>query len=310
MSLASTLQTLFEQYGQIPGVSIECQKELVAIGIRNKVAEAEIFLQGAQITRYQHRQGKPTLFLSEACEYRVGEALRGGIPLCWPWFGSLDKNHPIVKAALSSLNSAPMHGFVRERDWQLDAITTPSDKLTIVELSYKTSAQEPLWPFATTLQYRIEVGEVLSVALKIINSDSRTIHFSGALHTYLAISDIDNITIHGLENSAYIDALDNWQHKQQQGDITIQQELDAVYQSLPEKYQITLIDKHKALRLASLGSRSVVIWNPWIEKSKHLSQFYHDDYQHMVCIETANTVDDFVTLAPGQEHTLALVLSE
>jgi len=140
MNINDTIQSLYKDYGQLKGVTIECQKELVAIGIKNQAATAEVFLQGAQITRYQRIGEIPTLFLSQACEYQQGSALRGGIPICWPWFGDLAKNPEAVKQQVINEDQAaiatkfPAHGFVRQRDWTVESIRTPADDLTIVEL--------------------------------------------------------------------------------------------------------------------------------------------------------------------------------
>ena len=324
MNIANTIQALYKQYGQLKGVTIECQKELVAIGIKNQAATAEVFLQGAQVTHYQRMGELPALFLSKACRYQEGSALRGGIPICWPWFGDLAKNPESVKQQLLGADHEvaktefPAHGFVRQRQWRLESITTPTDELTILELSYHVK-DEPLWPFEALLTYRIAIGETLSASLHITNKSPQAFVFSGALHSYFAVSHIDNVSINGLDQCEYYDALDaddkgEWRVKIQQGDITFTEEVDRVYQSSDTPVVIIdnsrgSINKKRTLRLQSSGSKSVVVWNPWIEKSQALSQCKEDDYQRMVCIETANAVDDVVRLEPNSAHELQLTLS-
>ncbi|MFT6201599.1 MAG: glucose-6-phosphate 1-epimerase [Candidatus Endobugula sp.] len=324
MNIIDTIQSLYKDYGQLKGVTIECQKELVAIGIKNQAATAEVFIQGAQITRYQGIDESPTLFLSKACDYKKGSALRGGIPICWPWFGDLAKNPEAVKQQLINDDQAatttvfPAHGFVRQRDWAVESIRTPADDLTIVELSYHVK-DEPLWPFETLLTYRIAIGETLSTSLHITNKSPQAFVFSGALHSYFAVSHIDNVSISGLDQCEYYDALDaddkgEWRVKRQQGDITFTEEVDRVYQSSDTPVVIIdnsrgSINKKRTLRLQSSGSKSAVVWNPWIEKSQALSQCKEDDYQRMVCIETANAVDDVVRLEPNSVHELQITLS-
>lgn len=321
MSIAHTINTLFTEYGKLKGVTIECQRELVAIGIKNQAATAEVFLQGAQVTRYQRVGESPTLFLSDACDYQQGSALRGGIPICWPWFGDLAKNPSAVQDQLTANNAGvfPAHGFVREREWTVESIRTPADDLTIVDLRYHVK-DEPLWPFDTILTYRIAIGASLSVSLHISNNSEQHVTFSGALHTYLALSQIDKVSISGFDQSRYYDAVDvnekgEWPIKTQQGDITFDKEVDRVYQQtgspivVNEKINDSGVRNSKTIKLTSSGSNSTVIWNPWIEKSARLSQFNNDDYQRMVCVETANAVDDVICLEPKNTHTLQLTIS-
>ena len=316
MNIIDTIQSLYKDYGQLKGVTIECQKELVAIGIKNQAATAEVFIQGAQITRYQRIDESPTLFLSKACDYKKGSALRGGIPICWPWFGDLAKNPDAVKQQLMSDDQAaakefPAHGFVRQREWTVESIRTPADDLTIVELSYHVK-DEPLWPFDTVLTYRISIGATLSVSLHIANNSSQSFVFSAALHSYLAVNHIDNVRISGFDQCEYYDALDvndknEWLLKTQQGDITFSEEVDRVYQS--SNATVTINDKKRVTTINSSGSGSAVVWNPWVDKSQELSQFKGDDYQRMVCIETANAVNDVIHLEPGESHKLEFTIS-
>ncbi|MFT5118471.1 MAG: glucose-6-phosphate 1-epimerase [Kiritimatiellia bacterium] len=318
MNIASTIQHLYQQYGQISGITIECQNELVAIGIKNKVATAEVFLQGAQLTHYQRITEKPILFLSEDCSYNAGSPLRGGIPICWPWFGDLAKNPHEIQQQLpeAEMTHAPAHGFVRSRQWVVEAISTPSDQLTIIELKYDITVDEALWPFATSLRYRIEIGDTLSASFSVTNTGNQAFVFTSSLHSYFSVSHIDHVSIQGFDKSPYFDALDTdaqgqWLVKQQQGNIHFSEAVDRVYHTTGTP--IVLKDKSlnksdRNISLRSAGSNSTVVWNPWIEKSQQLTQFALDDYQRMVCIETANAVEDKITLAPNASHTLSLLL--
>lgn len=316
-NIASMMQRLYQQFGDIPGISIECQKELIAIGIKNKAATAEIFLQGAQISHYQQAHKQQLLFLSEACDFKKNSALRGGIPICWPWFGDLAKNHHDIQQQLPHTAQPPAHGFVRNHDWEVKSITTPSDKLTIIELTLPAlespNNKHPFWPFATQLSYKIKVGNKLSAHLTVKNLSQKPFVFSAALHTYFAISDINILSISGFDQSTYTDALDNWQIKTQEGDIVFKQEVDRIYHTTCTKHDvktITLNDGDRKINICSQGSNSTVAWNPWIEKSQRLSQFKPDDYYRMVCIETANALEDRVTLKPGKTHCLGVTLNE
>lgn len=308
MSLADTINTLYQDYGQVKGVTIECQNELVAIGINNTAATAEVFLQGAQVTRFQQTNKAPLLFLSDACRYQNGAALRGGIPICWPWFGDLQKNPMALQQQLPAdqREAAPAHGFIRHRLWDVKSITTPTDALTIIELTYNTNGDEPLWPYKTQLIYRVEVGERLSASLSIHNNGNEAFICSGALHTYCAVDHIEHVRLKGFDQATYIDAIDHWNSKSQQGDIGFSGEVDRIYQAAC--IAATINDGDRTINVSSIGSNSTVVWNPWIDKSQRLSQFKANDYQRMLCIETANVLDDAICIEAGEKHLLGVHL--
>ena len=321
MNIASTIQQLYQAYGHLSGVTIECQKELLAIGIKNKAASAEVFLQGAQITRYQRIHERPVLFLSEQCTYQQGEPLRGGIPICWPWFGALSKNPKNIQQQLSEgcIHDAPAHGFIRCRDWQIDAIATPRDDLTVITLSISIDANEPgsWWPFAAKLTYHIEIGETLFSRFTVENIDQRRFGYSSALHSYFLVDDIAQTRIKGFDRVTFFDALQTdaggqWLSRCQKGDITFVEAVDRVYQS--GCHPVLIVDSAgeksgRTIKLGSTGSNSSVVWNPWVTKSKVLSQFTDKDYLRMVCVETANALEDCIWLEPGESHSLSLAVA-
>lgn len=321
MNIAETIRELYARFGRLQGITIECQKDLVAIGVTNSAASAEIFLQGAQLSRYKRKGQAPILFLSEQCEYKQGHSLRGGIPICWPWFGELKKNSETITSQYkhSNIESMPSHGFVRTLNWELDSIEAPTADLTVIELSLSLNADsnegidkedrsyQASWPFAAQLRYRIEVGAQLTAALTVSNNDSRTFSYSAALHSYYSVNHINNVIISGFSKTEYVDALDGWKEKQQIDDIAFNKEVDRIYKCAPK--EIILSDRNRLLSIKSEGSASTIIWNPWVEKSQRLSQFAHDAYQKMICIETANALDDTVSLKPHEQHTLQLTIA-
>lgn len=309
MNLAEQLQQLYAQYGDIPGITIELHKELIAIAIKNKHASATVFLQGAQISQYQRHQQATTLWLSPECDYKQGQALRGGIPICWPWFGDINRNPEIIKQQYNDLPVLPAHGLVRDVDWQLDNITSLDDGSNQLKLSLDLSPNDQtVWPYESHLSCTITIGPQLHIEFTVRNTDEQSFSYSSALHSYLAVDGIEGVSIIGLDGSEFIDGLDDWQSKTQQGPVTIDGEVDRIYQT--NHSTITVNDKgyNRDISLNSQGSNSCVIWNPWIEKSKRLSCFDDLAYQEMLCIETANVLDDIITLAPQQDHTLALTI--
>jgi glucose-6-phosphate 1-epimerase len=318
MNIAKTIQDLYARFGRLEGVTIECQKELVAIGVTNSVASAEIFLQGAQISRFKRKQQSPILFLSSHCSYKQGQPLRGGIPICWPWFGQLKKNDEKITDQYkdADLDAMPTHGCVRDISWQVNSIETPSHDITVVEFSLDLNPKrtdesgnvsKTFWPFLAQLRYRVEVGEQLTATLTVSNQDSQEFSYSAALHSYFSVNHINNVIISGFSKTTYVDAVDAWKEKKQVDDIAFNKEVDRIYKSAPTA--IVLSDRNRIVEIASEGSKSTVVWNPWIEKSRQLPQFADDEYQSMVCIETANVLDDIISLNPGETHSLALTIA-
>ena len=134
---------------------------------------------------------------------------------------------------------------------------------------------------------------------------------SQALHSYFAVSDIARVRVRGLDGCGYIETLEDWAPRLQQGDLHFSSETDRIYHGLPATLMLDDPLWQRRIVLESSGSSTAILWNPWIDKSQRLSHFAEDAWQGMVCIETANVLDDFVLLAPGAEHVLGLrVMSE
>jgi glucose-6-phosphate 1-epimerase len=306
MNLAEQLQQLYQRFGDLPGISIELHKDLIAIAIDNQAASATVFLQGAQLSHYQPKGQQPVIWCSEHCDYAEGSPLRGGIPICWPWFGDFGKNPEQLRqqypASLAA--TAPAHGPVRSQLWQLDEIDIIDPATTRLQLSLIVDQA----PLHCRLQYQLTIAKSLDCQLTVHNLSQQAFSFSGALHSYLAISDCDDVQLEGLDNCPYIDALQDWSRQQQIGVVNIAGEVDRIY--YPTQPTTELIDQgfQRRLRLTSRGSHSTVVWNPWIDKARRLSQFGDEDYRQMLCIETANALDDLITLAPSEHHELGLSL--
>ncbi len=260
------------------------------IEVCNSVASAKIALQGAHLFHYERHGEEAVLWVSATSVFKAGEAIRGGVPLCWPWFGM----HLID-------DSLPQHGFARTVLWEfVDAKEEDTDtELTFV----LRSSEETLvwWPYRFELLYRIRVGSVLTLELTTRNDDERAFNISQALHTYFKVSHISNIHVKGLQKRPYWDALSKTM-QMQEGDITVNEEIDRVYQEVKEP--IVLKDKQRSITVINEGSDSVVIWNPWIEKCARMHAMEATSYQTMLCIESANALDDERTIEPHQRHTL------
>ena len=289
-----------------------CQRsrlnELDSIQIKHPLFKATILLQGAQIIEFSpaHHHFQNALWLSPNAEYKTGESVRGGIPLCWPWFGAADKNPDNIRQCIQRPTA---HGFARSSLWQLKEINESSHQVEILLALTTTSDSHQYWPYDFELEARFTLGKTLHLQLTTRNTDEQNVSYSQALHTYLPTNDINKTYIHGVHNTHYIDALEQWQLKQQRGNITFQGETDRIYQLRSNTQTLSAVTPAHILTIRQSNSCSTVIWNPWIEKSKHLSQFNQDDYKKMFCIETANVLDDSVTLTPKGSHTISMQLS-
>jgi len=264
------------------------------IEITNDSASAKIAVQGAHLFHYQRKNEEPILWLSETSYLEHGEHIRGGVPICWPSFGL---NNPQL----------PPHGFARNRMWDLVNIIEEDSATTIVIMDFKDSRKSRReWEYKFHLTATFTIGKELSIELTTVNKDSQAFKFTQALHTYFNISNVKNISINGLENKPYLDAVTNEKHIQD-GELHIDKEVDYVYQDVDK--DITLKDENRDIKIQNEGSSSCVVWNPWIEKSKRMSGMKDDSYPEFVCIETANAFDDYKILESGESHTLKVTIS-
>ena len=283
--------------------------ELTCWRVRYASSELLVSQQGAQILSYQEDDQPPLIWLSEQAAYRRGQGVRGGVPVCWPWFGNLQRNPQAVQALHTQPDAAPAHGLVRSLDWQLQGIDSLDDGVQL-DFSFN-SATQPLadWPHAAELRLRIRLDGRLHLELTSRNLGNTPLAISQALHSYFAVSDIRNVAVEGLHDCRYIETLEDWQQRQQDGALRFNGETDRIYLDTPA--QISILDHawQRRIQLHSSGSRSAVLWNPWIDKAQRLSQFAADAWQGMLCIEHANVLDDIRVLAAGEQHQLSVNIS-
>ena len=270
-------------------------------------AQLDICQQGGQILSYfADIEQPPLIWLSDCAEYLRGQGVRGGVPVCWPWFGDIQRNPIAVQK--TTTGAAPFHGLARTLDWQLIHSSAANDG---VQLSLQLDASQGLsaWPHAAILQLHIELGERLTIRLDNHNLGSESLAISQALHTYFAVSDIRNVTVQGLAGCPYHETLEQWQLREQVGDLSFSGETDRVYLDVPAHLQIVDQGWQRRIHLRTQGSHSAIVWNPWIDKAHTLSGFADAAWQHMLCIENANVLADHLLLAPNQRHSLTLELS-
>jgi len=273
---------------------------LARLSIDTDICAAELYLHGAHLCRWQPRsQPHPVLWMSEASRFETGVPIRGGVPICFPWFGP--------KAGDPS---APVHGVARISAWNLDSVALDPDGTVVVRLGLVCGTHaSPHVPHDLRLAYELRLGRDLSMALTVTNPGDAPIVFEEALHTYFAVGDVRQVSVAGLEGAAYLDKVDGATRKTQTDVlITIAGETDRLY--LDTGAAVTLTDPGlgRRIRVEKTGSRSSVVWNPWVAKSRAMADFGDDEWPGMICIETANAADNAVTVPPHASHSMTAAI--
>lgn len=293
------LDTLNRRYG-VPNQLrfVEGPAGFTIIEIENFHARATLCLQGAQILTFQPRDHEPVLWVSKAARYVAGKSVRGGVPVCWPWFG------PHATDA-----QKPAHGYARSAMWRVVESSALNDGATRLTLELETTpANRELWPHESSLQLHLSVGPSLVIEMVTRNNSAQAITVSEALHTYFHVSDIDAISVTGLEGCSYVDKVAG-ADALQQGAIRVSGETDRVYINTEAECVIHDPPLHRRIRIGKSGSRSTIVWNPWTEKALKLGDMGDAGFRQMLCVETANALENAVLIPPGNEHRLTKTIS-
>lgn len=273
---------------------------LVMAEISNAHATARIALQGAHLMTWQPHGEEPVIWLSKFAKFASGKSIRGGVPICWPWFGP--------HATDSKL---PGHGFARTVMWEVLETREMQDGGTFIRFGLvETDATRAQWPHPCSAQIEFSIGKMLHVDLVTRNIGPHPFTLGEALHTYFHISDVGQMTIRGLENCEYMDKAGGISElKKQLNGIRIESEVDRVYLNTASDCIIKDRGLKRVIRIAKQGSSSTVVWNPWTEKADKMGDFGPEGHRGMVCVESANALDNVVTVAPGETHHLAVLYS-
>ena len=281
--------------------------ELNCWRIRHGQAELVVAQQGAHIVSYQIDGDQPLIWSNPGAVFKHGKAIRGGMPICWPWFGNFQRNPQSVQAMRQSSEPANAHGEVRALDWELMGMGEDGDALIVEFIQPKAEGHLPGWPHTVGLKLQIRLDSALNVSLVSFNAGPEDVTLSQALHSYFAVSDIKQVSIEGLDGVSYLNTLESWETQNvQAGDITFTGETDRIYQDTPDLISIVDPEWKRRIQIQTIGSNSSVVWNPWIEKTKTLGDMQADGWQNMVCVETANVMSDIVTLKPGDMHMMSV----
>ncbi len=260
-------------------------------------ASCEVMLHGAHVVSYRPANSGEVMWLSPDAKCEPGRGIRGGVPVCWPWF-----------ATHATDPSKPDHGFVRKTPW-LVYETSASPNTCSVTLGFETTPEHAkLWHGKASLSLTVQLSDHLRIDLETINTGNEPFDLSQALHTYFAISDIEAIAVAGLDGADYLDKLQDNARCKQTGKISISAEIDRIYQNVTAPAVIEDAGAKRKIRIANEGSSSCVVWNPWVEKSTRLTDMPPGAYRTMVCVETTNAGGDVITLNPRDSHRLSALI--
>ena len=277
----------------------EIAEGMIVAEVANQHALANIALQGAHVATFQPRGEEPVIWLSPKAKFAPGKSIRGGVPICWPWFGPHKTDSKL-----------PGHGHARTVPWDVLETRALPDGATFLRFGLvESDATRAQWPHASSVQLEVTVGKALRVELVTTNTGKTAFELGEALHTYFQISDVAQMTIRGLENCEYLDKVQDFARFTQKDGIVIESEVDRVYVNTPADCVIEDKGLKRAIRIAKQGSLSTVVWNPWTEKAEKMGDFGPQLHRDMVCVESGNALENVVTLAPGETHKLVAVYS-
>lgn len=292
--IGAAIAALADRFGHAGRIAFEAHAVAPLVELRVGGASARVALNGAQLLGWQPAGEHEVIWVSPDSAPTPGKSIRGGTPVCWPWFG-----------ADTSGFGRPAHGFVRGVPWDV-AWSRATAAESAIALRYRTTPETTaLWPHDAEALLTVSLtADTLTLSLTTTNTGISPFSLTQALHTYFAVSDIAGARVDGLDGCGYIDAVGAWTRHRQQGAVTFAGEVDRIYFDPPGDIVIDDGAGGHRIHINASGSRSAVVWNPWIDKSARLGDMGADGYTRMLCVETANAADDAIALAPGAAHTL------
>jgi glucose-6-phosphate 1-epimerase len=284
---------------EIPGAAevVSANGGLPTVRITSPEARGEMYLHGAHVTSWKPRGREEVFFVSTQSRWEDGHAIRGGVPVCFPWFGG-KADDP----------NAPAHGFVRTKAWQLESVAKVGDAVTVSMFTQSDEATKHWWPADFHLLHRATFSSELRLELVVTNTGRAPMHFEEALHAYHRVGSIESARVRGLDSVPYLDKTASNRKEVQHGEIVIASETDRVYLNTTDAIELDDPVLHRLTRVTKDNSRTTVVWNPWMQKARSLSDFADDEWKEMICIETSNVSNFAVSLAPGEQHTMQAVV--
>jgi glucose-6-phosphate 1-epimerase len=291
----ATVANLNQRFGIDGVVSFSEQANgFVAVEVSNVHATASIAMQGAHLMTFQPTGQEPLIWMSPEAKRAAGKSIRGGVPVCWPWFGPHESDRTL-----------PAHGFARTVPWRLNQVHALSNGDTRLEFELiQSPTTRRQWPHACAVRNIITIGKSLRHELVTTNHGSEPMVIGEALHTYFQVGDLRKVTVSGLDGCDYLDKVNDFQRVTQHGTFGFRGEVDRIYINTPAQCEISDPVMKRRIVIHASGSRSTVVWTPWSEKGAQMGDLGPDGYLNMLCVETANAAEDTVNIAPGGQHRM------
>ena len=298
MEQTNELSQLNDRFG-IPGFAsvVEGYGGLPKVQIQSPVAHGEMYLHGAHVTSWRPSNSEEVLFVSSASQWNNSKPIRGGVPICFPWFSNKSDDP-----------AAPLHGFARITAWQLESITQNNGIVTVSMSMESNETTQTLWPSHFRIIHRVTFGSELTLEIEVMNTGTASFRFEEAQHSYFKIGNIKSVLVHGLEGVEYIDKIDDKRQKTQAGAISFHSETDRIYLMTDAPIQVDDSALQRCITIEKHNSFSTVVWNPWINKAKAMADFGDEEWPDMICIETCNVGDAAIELPPARQHTMKSVV--
>ena len=302
-----TADQLTAEFGMPQILGFGTRGDLLCAEIRTDAAEATIALQGAHIVQWRPGGQQPALFLSERSEFTTGKAIRGGVPVIWPWFGP---RTPVVNAAPAHAPKSASHGIARTAVWQLAFAALAGEDLHLTFTLGPSPESRALGFDHFRLAYEVVVGRSLTMRLTVANDGPEPLRFEEALHSYLAVSDVARAELRGLEETEFLDKrADSERKREGRRAIVLNRTTDRVYLNTETTCTITDASLARVLQISKGHSRNTVVWNPWAELTRDLADMEPEGWHGMLCVESANVGEAAIALAPGTAHTMTATIA-
>lgn len=289
--------TQLNEHFAIPGVLAFHQtgSGLIYLEATTPQATATVYLQGAHLAAWQPAGEQPVLFLSRRSHFEPGVPIRGGVPISFPWF-----------AGRHDGKTGPAHGFARIQDWTLAFAALAGDDLHLSFTLAPTALSRELGYDNFRVAYQLTIGRTLTMQLTVANDADAPLLFEEALHTYYAVGDVREVSVTGLESTAFVDKTDNMQEKPAaHAPLTFASATDRVYPNTDAACVLHDAAGRRRITVEKTGSDTTVVFNPW----KELADMGPDEWPEMLCVETVNAAANAITLAPGKTHTMQAHIS-
>ena len=295
MEKLSRIDELNERFGITGTVQVTAGNGgLAKLAISGVLAKAELYLHGAQLTAWRPAGEAEVLFLSAHSKWEDGRAIRGGIPVCFPWF-----------RAKADDPNAPAHGFVRTEEWSLESVQAGENgAVTVVCATRSDEGSRRWWPHEFRLAHRVTVGKTLGMELTVTNEGSTAFRFEEALHTYFKVGDVEEVEVRGLEGISFLDNVDGNRQKVQADGLRLTGPVDNAYIDTGSAVEFADLVLGRGVRTTKGNSSTTIVWNPWRQGAAKLADLGDEEWKQMICVEASNILGGAISLDPGEEHTM------